>query len=210
MANSNKVMFGFSDLYIGTYTDNNGTVTMGTPFHQAGAVGFSPEDNVEQNIFYADNIAYYVADSQGTTEGDLVVAKFDDSFLTSFLGYGTTTGAVWLRSREPPSRRFTSRSRSRATTIRSGSSTTTPLSDPSSESTRPSRTLSRSRPRRWPSPSRETRPPASSRPSMTATQPDTRLCSPIRLLRRSRPKRTQKHGGGEIPRLIFFQKGSQK
>lgn len=92
MANSNKVMFGFSDLYIGTYTDNNGTVTMGTPFHQAGAVGFSPEDNVEQNIFYADNIAYYVSDSQGTTEGDLVVAKFDDSFLTSFLGYGTTTG----------------------------------------------------------------------------------------------------------------------
>ena len=40
---ANKVLFGFSDLYIGTYTVSGGTVTMGTPYHQAGAVGFSPE-----------------------------------------------------------------------------------------------------------------------------------------------------------------------
>ena len=95
MANTNKVLFGFSDLYVGTYTESNGTVTLGTPYHQAGAVGFSPEDNVEQNTFYADNVAYYVTDTAGSTEGDLVVAKFDDQFLKDFLGYAeTTTGGL--------------------------------------------------------------------------------------------------------------------
>lgn len=88
MADSNKVYFGFSDLYIGTYTvDDNGAVTMGTPYHQKGAVGFSPEKSSEQNVFYADNVPYYTSYSDGSYEGDLEVAKFDDAFRTQFLGY---------------------------------------------------------------------------------------------------------------------------
>lgn len=70
---SNKVEFGISNLYVGTYTDNNGTVTLGTPYHQAGAVSFSPEENSEQNNFYADNIVYWSGYSGGTIEGDLEV-----------------------------------------------------------------------------------------------------------------------------------------
>lgn len=90
MADSNKVYFGFSDLYIGTYTvASNGTVTMGTPYHQKGAVGFSPEENTDRNDFWADNVAYYSVYSSGTYEGDLEVAKFDDAFRTQFLGYVT-------------------------------------------------------------------------------------------------------------------------
>lgn len=84
---ANKVEFGISNLYVGTYTDNNGSVTMGTPYHQAGAVSFSPEVQSEQNTFYADNIAYWSGYSGGTLEGDLEVAMFDDSFKTQFLGY---------------------------------------------------------------------------------------------------------------------------
>ncbi len=88
MADSNKVYFGFSDLYIGTYTvGEGGTVTMGAPYHQKGAVGFSPEENVEKNDFFADNVPYYTSYSDGTYEGDLEVAKFDDAFRTQFLGY---------------------------------------------------------------------------------------------------------------------------
>ena len=90
MADSNKVYFGFSDLYIGTYTvGSGGTVTMGTPYHQKGAVGFSPEENTDRSDFFADNIAYYTSYASGTYEGDLEVAKFDDSFKTQFLGYIT-------------------------------------------------------------------------------------------------------------------------
>ena len=88
---ANKVEFGISELHVGTYTDNNGTVTLGTPYHQAGAVSFSPEEQNEQNVFYADNIAYWSGYSGGTIEGDLEVAMFDDDFKTQFLGYQALT-----------------------------------------------------------------------------------------------------------------------
>lgn len=88
----NKVEFGISQLHVGTYTvGTNGTVTLGTPYHQEGAVGFTPEEASERNVFNADNIDYWVGYSGGTIEGDLTVAKFDDEFKTQFLGYRTLT-----------------------------------------------------------------------------------------------------------------------
>ena len=85
---ANKVEFGISNLYVGTYTvGTSGTVTMGTPYHQAGAISFSPEEQSEANNFYADNVIYYSGYTGGTFEGDLEVAKFDDTFKTQFLGY---------------------------------------------------------------------------------------------------------------------------
>ena len=89
---ANKVEFGISQLHVGTYTvGSNGTVTLGTPYHQAGAVSFSPEEDSEKNDFYADNIKYWSGFSGGTFEGDLEVAMFDDEFKTQFLGYKTLT-----------------------------------------------------------------------------------------------------------------------
>lgn len=84
----NKVLFGFRDLYIGTYTvdDESGVVTLGTPYHQTGAVGFSPEAQGNSYVFHADDVNYYSNYSTGSYEGDLVVARFDDEFRTSFLG----------------------------------------------------------------------------------------------------------------------------
>ncbi len=84
---ANKVLFGFSDLYVGTYTDTNGTITLGTPYHQAGAVGFSPEANTDVNHFRADNINYYTVMGSGAYEGDLEVAMFDDAFKKDFMGF---------------------------------------------------------------------------------------------------------------------------
>ena len=85
---ANKVEFGISNLYVGTYSvDTTGTVTMGTPYHQAGAISFSPEEQSESSNFYADNVIYWSGYSGGTFEGDLEVAKFDDAFKTQFLGY---------------------------------------------------------------------------------------------------------------------------
>lgn len=85
---ANKVEFGISNLHVGTYTEGTGgAVTMGTPYHQKGAISFSPEENSERNVFYADNTEYYVTYTGGTFEGDLEVALFDDKFKTDFLGY---------------------------------------------------------------------------------------------------------------------------
>lgn len=84
---ANKVEFGISNLHIGTYTESNGTVTLGTPYHQKGAVSFSPEEQSENTNFYADDVIYWSGYSGGTFEGDLEVAMFDDDFKKKFLGY---------------------------------------------------------------------------------------------------------------------------
>lgn len=86
-----KVQFGISNLHVGTYTDNNGVVTLGTPYHQKGAVGFSPDTESNQNDFYADDIVYWSGYSGGKIEGDLECAMFDDEFKTQFLGYKELT-----------------------------------------------------------------------------------------------------------------------
>lgn len=85
---ANKVEFGISNLYVGTYSVNtSGNAVMGTPYHQAGAVSFAPEENSENSAFYADNSLYYSVYSGGTFEGDLEVALFDDAFKKQYLGY---------------------------------------------------------------------------------------------------------------------------
>lgn len=86
---ANKVEFGISDLYFGTYTDNNGTITLGTPYHQAGAVNLSVEAESESNDFYADNVKYWSGFSDNGFTGSIEVAKFDAKFKTDFLGYIT-------------------------------------------------------------------------------------------------------------------------
>ena len=89
---ANRVEFGISQLHIGTYTvSDQGVVTLGAPYHQPGAVNFSPEEQSEKNDFYADNVQYWSGYSGGTLEGDLEVAKFSDAFKTQFLGYKETT-----------------------------------------------------------------------------------------------------------------------
>ena len=85
---ANKVEFGISNLHIMTYTvATDGTVTLGTPYHQPGAVSFTPSEDSENTKFYADNVVYYSSYSGGSFEGDLEVAKFTDAFKTQYLGY---------------------------------------------------------------------------------------------------------------------------
>lgn len=98
---ANKVEFGISQLHVGTYTESNGTVTLGTPYHQKGAISFSPEEQSEQNNFYADNIVYWSGYSGGTLEGDLEVAMFDDAFKTQFLGYKALTNGGLANVKNP-------------------------------------------------------------------------------------------------------------
>ena len=97
----NKVEFGISELHVGTYTESGGTVTLGTPYAQKGAVSFSVEVKSEQNNFYADNIVYWAGYSGGTLEGDLEVALFDDKFKKDFLGYKTLTNGGLANVKNP-------------------------------------------------------------------------------------------------------------
>ena len=89
---ANKVEFGISQLHVCTYeVAGDGTVTLGTPYHQKGAVSFAPEEQSEKSDFFADNRVYWSGYSGGTFEGDLEVALFDYDFKTKFLGYKRLT-----------------------------------------------------------------------------------------------------------------------
>lgn len=92
MADQNKVRFGLSDVYVGTYTDNNGTVTLGTPQQVPGAVSLNLDPETAESIFYADNQKYFVRNQSNGYTGDLVMAKFPDAFRTAFMNYVALTG----------------------------------------------------------------------------------------------------------------------
>ena len=85
---ANKVEFGISNLYVGTYSvGTTGTVTMGTPYHQAGAISFSPEEQSESSKFYADNVVYWSGYSDNGLSGEIENAFFPDDFKTRFMNY---------------------------------------------------------------------------------------------------------------------------
>ena len=89
MADNNRVLFGFSRVIVGTFEVDPDTkaVTMGEPYAQVGAVGFSPEPADNDETAYADNIAWFTDNSSPTRSGDLVVMKYDRAFKQNFLGY---------------------------------------------------------------------------------------------------------------------------
>lgn len=84
---ANKVVFGLENVHVCTYTVTEGTVTLGTPMHIAGAVNMSLEADAEENTFYADNVKYYTSYSDNGFTGELEMAMFPDEFKTSFLNY---------------------------------------------------------------------------------------------------------------------------
>ena len=84
---ANKVRFGVSHVYIGTYTDNNGTVTLGEPVAVPGAVRFTMDESAEKEVFWADNVAYYTYFSDEAISAELECALFDDAFKLAFLNY---------------------------------------------------------------------------------------------------------------------------
>lgn len=88
----NKVVYGFSNLHVGEWNvADDGTVTMTAPYHQIGAIGFSPEQDSETTNFAADDIDFWSYISEGAFKGDLIVANFDDEFRTRFLGWAANT-----------------------------------------------------------------------------------------------------------------------
>lgn len=90
MADSNIVVFGLSNVHIGTYeVAADGTVTMGTPEAVNGAVNLTLESDAEENTFHADNIKYWTNYTDNGFTGSLEMARFPDAVKTAFFGYET-------------------------------------------------------------------------------------------------------------------------
>ena len=86
MPETNKVRYGLSNVHVGTVTMDDATPTFSAPKAYPGAVNMTLDAEGEQSIFYADNIAYYVTNSNNGYTGELEMAYLYDWFETEYLG----------------------------------------------------------------------------------------------------------------------------
>ena len=86
MPETNKVRYGLSNVHVGTVAMDDGTPTFSAPKAYPGAVNMTLDAEGEQSIFYADNIAYYVTNSNNGYTGELEMAYLYDWFETEYLG----------------------------------------------------------------------------------------------------------------------------
>lgn len=103
---ANKVLYGIEQCHIAKITeDAQGNITYGTPFAVPGAVGLNFDPEGEETVFYADNIKYYITNSNQGYTGDLELAMTTEKFLTDILGRTKdTNGAIWEKSDDTTAR----------------------------------------------------------------------------------------------------------
>lgn len=93
MADGNKVRFGLSGVAFGTYTvASDGTVTLGSKVDVKGAVNLTLDPESAESTFWADNQKYLYKNQDNGYTGTLEMAKFPDTFKTSFMNYVPMTG----------------------------------------------------------------------------------------------------------------------
>ncbi len=83
---NNKILYGIEKCHIAKITEDNGEITYGTPFEMPGAVGLNFDPEGEETPFYADNVKYYIANSNQGYSGELELAVTPEQFLTEILG----------------------------------------------------------------------------------------------------------------------------
>ena len=91
---ANKVKYGLKNVHYALVTetvatDGSGAISSsyGTLKALAGAVSLSLSNTADKNLFRADDSDYFVSYGQGGYEGDLEVARVNESFLKDVLGY---------------------------------------------------------------------------------------------------------------------------
>lgn len=82
----NKVEYGLSKVHYAPYTEVGGVVTFGTPIPIPGAVSMTSEPVGESTKFYADNMVYYVVNSNQGYEATLSIATIPQQFAIDALG----------------------------------------------------------------------------------------------------------------------------
>lgn len=102
----NKVLYGIEKCYIAKITEEDGEITYGTPFAMPGVTGLSPEPQGATTKFYADNVVYFIANSNQGYEGDLVLAITPEEFLTQILGQEVDDNGAVIEKADDKQARF--------------------------------------------------------------------------------------------------------
>lgn len=99
----NKVRYGLCNVHVGTVTMADSAPTFSVPKLYPGAVNMTLNAQGEQSIFYADNIAYYVTNTNNGYEGELEMAYLYDWFEKEFLGNIESQEGMIIETSEIPS-----------------------------------------------------------------------------------------------------------
>lgn len=104
---SNKVKFGLSNVHVAKITvGEGGVITYGAPFAIPGAVKLNADPEGDTTPFYADNIKYYIAQSNQGYSGDLEIAMTPDEFLKNILGQEEDSNGAIFETSEDKTARF--------------------------------------------------------------------------------------------------------
>ena len=102
---ANKVKYGLKNVHYALVTetvstDGTGAIisSYGSLKALAGAVSLSMSSNSEKNVFRADDSDYFVSYGQGGYEGDLEVARVNESFLKDVLGFAADDDNILVES----------------------------------------------------------------------------------------------------------------
>lgn len=104
---ANKIKYGIKNVYyaVATLAANN-SATYGKPVALPGAVSLTLDPEGENNIFYADNIAYYTTYANNGYSGSLELALIPDAFRKDILGETEDTKNVLVEEQGAPSVHF--------------------------------------------------------------------------------------------------------
>lgn len=104
---ANKIKYGIKNVYyaVATLAANN-SATYGTPVALPGAVSLTLDPEGDNNIFYADNIAYYTTYANNGYSGSLELALIPDAFRKDVLGEIEDSKDVLVEEQGAPSVHF--------------------------------------------------------------------------------------------------------
>lgn len=90
MADTNKIRFGFKNVYYAILDESGDTPTWATPVRWKGAKSLTLNAEGETSSYYADDMAYFVTSSNSGYTGSLTMAYMPDAVLTDIFGYVVT------------------------------------------------------------------------------------------------------------------------
>lgn len=104
---ANKIKYGIKNVYyaVATLAANN-SATYDTPVALPGAVSLTLDPEGDNNIFYADNIAYYTTYANNGYSGSLELALIPDAFRKDVLGEIEDNKDVLVEEQGAPSVHF--------------------------------------------------------------------------------------------------------
>ena len=104
---ANKVKFGLKNVYYAVATiDSDNKATYASPVAMKGAVSLSFDPEGDTTKFRADNMNYWIGQSNNGYSGDLELALIPDSFKTDVLGYKTDADGALYECKDATTKYF--------------------------------------------------------------------------------------------------------